>query len=130
MVMRVTPVDQIRAMYAQMMPERDFAADVLAYMQVGVVVSNSLFFLMARAIDRDDPHEWEPYYTYQKLDCWFIWAAAGPDMVSVKTFCLQLEPYPLKWVSWSRRGGPLKFHPIKNYERFYRPTIFSVHTAA
>jgi hypothetical protein len=113
MVMRVTPVDQIRAMYADVMPERDFAADVLAYMQVGVVVSNPLFFLMARAIDRDEPHEWEPYHVYEKLDCWFVWAAAGPDAVSVKTFSLRQAPYPLKWVSWSRRGGPLKFHLFK-----------------
>jgi hypothetical protein len=116
----MTAADRIRAMYVEVMPERSFVQDVVAYLEVGVVASNPLYFLMARAIDKDDPHEWDPYHVYEKLDCWFVWAAAGPDAVSVKTFCLRQAPYPLKWMAWSRRGGPLKFHPIKNHERYLR----------
>jgi hypothetical protein len=106
------PVDQILAMYARHLPEENFWADVLAYLEVGLVVSTPTHFMLARAVERADPRPWDHHAVYDNPDTWLVWAAAGPSAVSVKTFCLQHMPYPLPWAAWARRDGPLKFHKL------------------
>lgn len=100
-------------MYARHLPDNDLEADIADYLEVGVVVSTPVFFLMARPIERAAPRAWEHRAVYANPDTWLIWSAAGMSAVSVKTFCLQFEPYPLQYVAWARRDGPLKFHTIK-----------------
>jgi hypothetical protein len=108
----MTPVARIKAMYARHLPEESFRADVLDYLEVGLVVSTPTHFMMARAVERADPRPWDHYAVYDKPDTWLVWAAAGPSAVSVKTFCLQHMPWPLTWAAWARRDGPLKFHKL------------------
>jgi len=108
----MSPVARIAAMYARHLPEENFYADALAYLEVGLVVSTPTHFMMARPVKRADPRPWEHYAHYDKPDTLLVWAAAGPSAVSVKTFCLQHMPYPLTWAAWARRDGPLKFHKL------------------
>lgn len=112
----MTPAARIADMYARHLPEENFWADVMAYLEVGaLVVSTPTHFMMARPIERADPRPWDHYARYDKPDTWLVWAAAGPGAVSVKTFCLHHMPYPLTWAAWARRDGPLKFHRIDHY---------------
>ena len=113
----MSPLEQILDMYARQMPAENFWEDVLAYLEVGVVVSTPTHFLMARPIERAAPRPWEHRALYDNPDTWLIWAAAGPTGESVKTFCLQSQPYPLRYVAWARRDGALKFYRIKSNER-------------
>lgn len=113
----MTALQKIRAMYRRHLPECNLSDDIDAYLEVGLVVSTPKFFLMARAIERDNPQAWDHWAAYDNPDTWLIWAAAGPAAVSVKTFCLQAQPYPLKYVAWARRDGPLKFYRILSNER-------------
>lgn len=116
------PLDAVREMYREHLPGNSLEEDIAAYLEVGVVVSTPRFFLMARPIERSNPQAWDHFARYENPDTWLIWAAAGDDAESVKTFCLQIEPRPLRWVAWARRDGPLKFHLIKRNDertRFY-----------
>jgi len=88
----------------------------MAHLQNGVVVSTPLHFLMARAVVRGAVGVDDPWQTFENPDTWLIWAAAGPSAVSVKTFCLTMQPFPLRWVAWARRTGPLIYHLIKQNE--------------
>ena len=108
----MTPIEKIRRMYRRYLPDCSLSEDIEAYLEVGVVVSTPQYFVMGRAIERANPQAWDHWASYDNPDTWLVWAAAGPDAVSVKTFCLRMQPYPLKWVAWARRDGPLKFHRL------------------
>ena len=55
----MSPVEQIEGMYARHLPEENFWADVMAYLEIGaLVVSTPTHFMMARAIERADPQAW------------------------------------------------------------------------
>jgi hypothetical protein len=106
----MTPVGRILDVYARHMPGENFWSDVMAYLEVGVVVSTPTHFLMARPIERADPRPWDHRATYANPDTWLVWAAAGE---SVKTFCLTQMPYPLAYAAWARRDGALKFFRLR-----------------
>lgn len=110
------PIARIRDLYARFPQPRTFEEDLAAHLQTGVVVSTPLHFLMARAVVRSAPGVEDPWQAFDIPDTWLIWAASGPSAVSVKTFCLTMQPFPLRWVAWARRKGPLIYHRIKQNE--------------
>lgn len=109
----MTPLERVLAMYERDLPDYDFWQDVQAFCRVGVVASTSYHFVMGRPIERDNPQPWNHYALYDNPDTWFIWAAAGPSAESVKTFCLTIKPYHLKYIAWARINKPLRFHIAK-----------------
>jgi hypothetical protein len=110
----MSPIDKVRKLYDRFPQPRTFAEDFEAHLQHGFVFSKPDCFLMARPVCKDAPHDFlaDPWHQFDNPDCWLIWAAAGSSAVSVRTFCLTMQPFPLTWVAWARRTGPLKFHLI------------------
>ncbi|MEI6278311.1 MAG: hypothetical protein WCQ16_02865 [Verrucomicrobiae bacterium] len=114
----MSPIDRVRRLYGRFRQPRTFDEDLAAHLQNGVVASTPTHFLMARAIVRGAPGADDPWVRFDNPDTWLIWAAAGPCAESVKTFCLTVQPFPLRWVAWARRNGPLIYHTINNESTF------------
>lgn len=101
-------IEEINRLYIQFPQPRTFEEDLAAYLEHGYVIERDGAFLMGRPIEREAPHELQvnPCHRFENPDTWLVWIAVG---VSVNTF-LTMVPFPLSWVAWSRRGGPLKFY--------------------
>ena len=103
------PVDAVAELYRQHAPENSFADDVRAYMAAGYVISTPEVFIMGRAVSRSGTFEQiiDPTHEFadEEKDTWLISVFAGQS----RNF-LQFLPYPLMWLAWSRRNGPLRFY--------------------
>lgn len=103
------PWKQVEALYARYPQTRPFAEDVLAHIRTGYVIDTPEYFIMGRGVRRDADSEdiRNPLVSFPRheQDTWLVWAFAGTS----QNF-LTFVPYPLTWVSWSRRNGPLRFH--------------------
>jgi len=110
----ITAIERARALYDRFDQPRTFVEDLEAHFRHGYVFSTPDHFLMARTVCKDAPREFlaDPWHQFDNVDTWLIWLAVGPCAMSVKTFCLTMQPFPLTWVAWARRTGPLKFHLI------------------
>lgn len=109
-------IQAIAALYEQYDTPRTFADDIAAHLHTGYVVNTPDFFLLARGVDRhaspedlDNPWHHFPRFTQ---NTWLIYAFAG-----VSQNILQFIPYRLTWVTWQRRGKPLRFHTFNRATR-------------
>lgn len=108
----MTPVE-----IAKTVRPETFRYELEAHLLGGFVLSTPAAFLMGRPIRRDAPHKLQsdPWHTFapEECDCWMVWLAAG-DLSAI----WRMVPYPLPWLAWARRDGPLRFHPATRINAF------------
>lgn len=112
----MTPYEEAQALYAAYETPRSFAEDLALHLRGGYVISTPEYFLMGRAIDRfaaaaaiENPAHAFPR---EQQNAWLVYLFSGSSRN-----ILPFLPYPLKWVTWQRRGGPLRHYELKTLRR-------------
>lgn len=120
----MTPAQQIAEQYRRFPQPRPFLVDVAAHLETGFVFSTPDHFIMGRPVDRFAGHDKiaDPYHQFGKdeANTWFVYAFAGSS-VNFLTYI----PFPLRWVTWSRRNKPLRFYALdkinETIRRHFKP---------
>jgi hypothetical protein len=109
----ISPVERIAALYNESSP-RSFKEDLEAHLLHGWVFSSPTYFCMGRGVERDASQQDinNPWHLFSKPDTWYVYAFSGDIQWTWKSI-----PYPLPWIAFERRKGPIKFYP---YERIIR----------
>lgn len=98
---------------------RSFAVDEYLHHRSGYVIDTPMAFLMGRPVNREAPEELirDPAIKFSRRDAdgWLIWIFTG-DI----TMMLHLAPYPLPYVGWSRRNGPIKWYESEGFKERIR----------
>lgn len=106
----MTPVERAKATRPV-----TFREELTAHLLHGFVLSTPEAFVMGRPIVKDAPHalQADPWHVFppDECDCWLVWLAAG-DLSAI----WRLVPYPLPWLAWARRDGPLRFYLQNGFE--------------
>jgi hypothetical protein len=86
--------------------DRTFHEDLAAFIHTGRVYITPTCVLFAKAVPSSVKQHgpWDLWEEAQ-CDCWLIWLAAG-DLGEF----FRYAPFPLPWICWARRWGPLKWH--------------------
>lgn len=85
-----------------------FASDLLAHLAPGgVVVSNDVYFIMARPVRRDASVDalLNPWMRWEDADAWMVWLAAG-DMAQALGVLWPMFGDGKKWLAFQRRDHP------------------------
>lgn len=90
------------AQYAGKLRREDganFAEEVDAHLTLGILISTSSVFLMARPMPKGETIEsvWDTWPA-KECDSWFVWIGVG-----VARDLLGVMPYPLPWLGWVRQ---------------------------
>lgn len=102
----MTPFQQVIALYDQFPTGATIGEDLADYLSTGYVISTPKIFVMGKPVC---------YASAGDPDCWFIYAYAG----RVKTV-LDFIPYPLRYVSFQRRGKGVKTYEFNAIVRRIR----------
>lgn len=112
----MTPLNELRGLYARYSPERDLGADMGWFLQCGYVFSTPDYIVMGKGIRRGSEVHLilDPTYIFPKdeIDTWFIFAFAGHE----KDF-LAFIPFELKWIAWQRRGACLRYWTLEHFRQ-------------
>ena len=105
----MTPRQRVADLYERFPQPRSFEEDERLHRVTGYVIENEDVFLMGRPVRHDVPVEAIqcPHVAFarEEQDAWFIWIFAG----EIKLM-LELAPYPLPLVGWSRRNGRVRWY--------------------
>ena len=106
--MGLSPIEQARQKWASVPRWYEFNYVLWCHLEYGVAISTPDVFLLARPVQKDALYEQidDPGQVFEKPDCWFIYAAAGPGPLVRFLAC---EPFPLPWFGWLKRER-LRFH--------------------
>jgi hypothetical protein len=109
----LTPYQIVSQLYERYPQPRSFGEDQLANILNGCLFSRKDIFIMGRPVVRDADGITDPWVRFDAPDTWFIQAAAvAPGVGLVKTF-LTLAPFSLRWVTFARRDGPLRYYEFE-----------------
>lgn len=93
--------------------DRTFHEDLAAFLHTGRVYITPTAVMLAKAVPSGmELHKPWDQWDESKCDCWLIWLAAG-DLGEF----FRYAPFPLPWICWARRWGPLKHY---EWDRVYR----------
>lgn len=106
----MTPAEAAAAVYEREPGPRTFTQDLEAHLIHGIVFSDATRFVMARYVSKSWPDEViiDPWNNDQpgERDCIHIYLASG-DFTEFFTILHK----PATWISFERRGKPVRFHP-------------------
>lgn len=104
----MTAAETVRGLYQSAEAFRD---DLAAHLVNGYVFSTPEDFVMARPVNLSAPHVAivNPWHSFEHEDpnAWLVYAAAGS-----RQNVLAFLPYPLEYLAWHRRGGPLRVYKL------------------
>ena len=111
-----TPRQQVERLYERYPQPRSFAEDERLYRVTGYVIETDDVFIMGKAVYRDAPEDAIlcPHVAFNRWssDAWFLHAMSG-NLLSM----YDAMPYPLPYVGWARRDGPIKWHLTEEARR-------------
>ena len=105
----MTPREQAELLYEKYRQPRSFNLDIYFHRRSGYVIDTPDYFLMGRPVQKHAPEHLirDPAIRFSSAiaDAWFIWIFVG----DIKMM-LHLAPFPLPYVGWSRRHGPIRWY--------------------
>jgi hypothetical protein len=105
----MSPRKRIAKLYLRYRQPRSFEEDIRLHRVTGYVIETEDIFLMGRPVRHDVAVEAIqcPHVSFAREECdaWFIWAFCG----NIKAM-LELAPYELPLVGWSRRNGGIRWY--------------------
>jgi hypothetical protein len=105
----LSPRERAKLLYCEFQQPRSFEEDERLHRVTGYIIETEDAFLMGRPVKHDVALEaiQSPHVKFSReiSDAWFIWIFVGPIQRM-----LELAPYPLPLVGWSRRGGRVRWY--------------------
>jgi hypothetical protein len=105
----LSPRERIKRLYCEFQQPRSFEEDERLHRMTGYVIETEDAFLMGRPVKHDVALEAiqcpQVKFSREVCDAWFIWIFVG----NLQRM-LELAPYPLPLVGWSRRGGRVRWY--------------------
>ena len=109
----LTPLEKLKALYAQRSPERNLWFDMIDFARIGYLYVTPEVVLMAKTIPRGCPEDLakntKVSLAASVCDTWYVWAFVGH-----LGHASRYVPYRLPWFAWHRRGA-IKYYAYDHW---------------